>query len=98
VASLRSLATFFPVSVSNAVAEDHQLLRRGKVYFRILDFEAGNVDAAFGDFQFQNFEHLFELKIRLRGYGHRRVLELIACLRAFEVEAQPKRSQSLQFA
>jgi hypothetical protein len=66
----------------------HDLLARlGEVGLCVLDFEALYVDAALGDADLEDIQHLPELKLLLRAQADRGLLEHEFRFRALEVEA-----------
>src|SRR5215470_3322055 len=71
----------------DAVAQHHFLLRGRERGLRLLDLQAGKIDAALGEPQLENLEHLPKLKIHLRLQRHGEVLELEARAGVLEIEA-----------
>src|SRR6516164_7371047 len=71
----------------DAVAQHHFLLRSRERGVRLLDLQAGKIDAALGEPQLENLEHLPKLKIHLRLQRHGEVLELEARAGVLEIEA-----------
>src|SRR5665213_3020103 len=71
----------------DAMLQNGQLLGPGEIDLGVFDFETGDVDAAFGQLELEDFQHLFELKVGRRGQGYRPFLKLERRIRAFEVEA-----------
>ncbi len=80
-------AIFLPVSASIALLEQNLLAGGCEIDLRLLDLEAGQVDAALAEAHLQDLEHLLQLKIHLRVQGHRGFLQLEACSGILEVEA-----------
>src|SRR5207302_1651196 len=74
-------------SVIDAVLEHDLLLRRGQRRLRLLHIEAREIDAALGEAQLEDFQHLLELEIHLRAQRDAQFLELEARTGVLEVEA-----------
>ncbi len=80
---MSSLADF----LVEALFEDHVLLGGGQVRDGIFDFDAAQVDAALGQAQLQDLQHLLELEIDFGLEFDREFLELEYRAGVLEVEA-----------
>ena len=60
---------------------------RGQVRHRVFDFDAAQVDAALGEAQFQDLQHLLELEIHFRLEFDSELLQLEHRAGVLEVEA-----------
>src|SRR6516164_8773317 len=71
----------------DTVAQHHLLVRGGKCGLRLLGLQAGEIDAALGEAELQDLQHLLELKVHLRMQRDDEFLQLEACAGVLEVEA-----------